>query len=92
MKNSKNYLISLFRGILFDQAEKIDNEEIKDSMAIKTWYWISKLPSVFLSENEEMKKLGYAIGKIIAYRMQNDKEFKEKVIKLIKEAQEITKE
>jgi len=84
-----NYLLDLFGKILLDQAENIKDEDITDPVAIKTWYWFVELTQTFFPE---YRKLGFGVGKIIAYRMQNDEEFRKKVLEVISHASEITKE
>ncbi len=80
-----NYLLNLFGGILTEQAEKISNDDIKDPFTIEAWAWITNLILKFFPE----KKLAVNIGKIIAYRMENNEDFRNEILNIMIEAGKI---
>ena len=74
--------LGFLKNILRVYASKIDISKIKSKNAVLLWKTIVQFSETM---DNELKPLGSDIGKMLAFRYDNDKEFKEKVDKLIEE-------
>ena len=79
-------MMLVFKWMLKNQAKQISIEDIKKDYSYRFWKWIIDIAEVF---NEELKEPAKDLGKILAYRLEHDKEFREKVKKVLEETRKI---
>lgn len=83
----KKGMFGIVRNILKSNADKVDASKITEGYAIRLWKWVVDTAVAF--GGEDLKGLGADIGKIMAYRVQEDEEFRKKVKEVIEEAKNI---
>lgn len=79
-------LLKIVANSLHSQAQEIDVNAIKDKVAIKIWDITVEVARLFSNDLEAM---GSDIGRILAYRYQEDEDFREKVNKIIEKVKKI---